>query len=112
MKKAQAWLKEHQIEFNFYDYKTKGISTQVLQRWCEQLEWKELVNMRGTTWRKLPDTTKAAVVDQASAIALLMVHTSAIKRPIIEREGRLIALGFSEPLYQKTFADNDSMQVD
>lgn len=103
MKKAQAWLKEHQIEFDFYDYKAKGISAHVLQRWCEQLEWKELVNMRGTTWRKLPDNTKAAVVDQASAIALLTVHTSAIKRPIIEREGRVIALGFSAPEYEIVF---------
>ncbi len=59
-------------------------------------------NTRGTTWRQLADTEKAAVIDDASAIALMQAHPSVIKRPVLERNGKY-HLGFTEDLYQSIF---------
>jgi len=48
----------------------------------------------GQTWRKLDDATKAGVVDAASAKALMVANASVIKRPVIELDGQLVAVGF------------------
>ena len=45
--------------------------------------WEALVNRRGTTWRRLDEATRAAVVDAATARAVLLAHPSLIKRPVV-----------------------------
>ncbi|WP_363154250.1 ArsC/Spx/MgsR family protein [Thiobacillus sp.] len=62
------------------------------------------MNTRGTTWRQLTDAEKAAVVDDASAIALMQAHPSVIKRPVLERNGKY-HLGFAEEQYQALFGE-------
>lgn len=104
VKKAQTWLNQRQIGFDFHDYKAKGITPEILGRWSKQLGWEALVNKRGTAWKKLPNPTQTAVVDEASAIALLVKHTSIIKRPLIEHQERVIALGFSVADYERIFS--------
>ena len=42
---------------------------------------------------------KAGVVDNASAITLMHAKTSVIKRPILEKDGKIIAIGFIENIY-------------
>ena len=46
---------------------------------------------------------KANTKNEKSAIALMLEKTSVIKRPLIERNGRVIALGFDEAEYKNTF---------
>jgi arsenate reductase-like glutaredoxin family protein len=41
------------------------------------------------------------VVNEKSAIALMMEKTSVIKRPLIERNSKVILLGFDEGEYKK-----------
>lgn len=94
VKKALAWLKEHNVAYDFYDYKSKGITADKLQAWIDQVGWESLVNKRGTTWRQLDDASKARVQDAATAIALMVEKPSVIKRPLIEQDGRVLALGF------------------
>lgn len=104
VKKARTWLDARGVEYQFHDYKKKGISLEKLDGWLAQLAWEKLVNRSGMTWRKLADEQKAAVTDAASAAALLQTHTSAIKRPLIEEsDGEIVALGFSEKDYEQTF---------
>jgi arsenate reductase (glutaredoxin) len=55
------------------------------------------VNRAGTTYRKLPDASKADL-DQSKAIALMLAQPSMIKRPVLEVDGRLI-VGFSPETY-------------
>ena len=64
--------------------------------------WESLVNKRGTTWRQLEDGAKANTKNEKLAIALMLEKTSVIKRPLIERNGKVIALGFDEAGYKKT----------
>ena len=97
------WLRKHKIDFEFHDYKTKGITAAKLKNWSKQVGWESLVNKRGTTWRQLEESVQAKITNEKSAIALMMEKTSVIKRPLIERDGKVVVLGFDEIEYKKTF---------
>ncbi|WP_020182400.1 ArsC family reductase [Methylotenera sp. 1P/1] len=103
VKKARDWLDTHHIAYEFHDFKKQGISPQKLQAWLDQLPDSKLINRAGLTWRGLDDTTKQSIVDNASAIALMSAKTSVIKRPILEKDSKIIALGFSETEYSALF---------
>jgi len=53
------------------------------------------------TWRKLDDAAKAKVTNLKAAIDLMTTQTSVIKRPLIEVEGKVVAVGFDEAEYKK-----------
>ena len=94
VRKTLGWLRQNGIEYRFHDYRVDGIERGMLERWCSHLPWNSLLNRRGLTWRSLDEATRAQVVDQTSAIELMMAHPTLIKRPVIEFEDRLL-LGFS-----------------
>ena len=94
VKKARTWLDEQGVGFVFHDYKKQGVPPDRLDAWIAQVGWEVLVNKQGTTWRQLDDTTKAGVVDAASAKALMLASASVIKRPVIERDGQVLSVGF------------------
>jgi len=71
MKKARAWLEAHAVPYVFHDYKLRGIDHDTLQAWVRSLGWERLLNRADTTYRKLPDTSKADL-DQSKAIALIL----------------------------------------
>jgi arsenate reductase len=99
VKKSTDWLKVHNLQFEFHDYKSKGISEEKLKEWTNQVSWEILVNKKGTTWKKLDESIKNKVTDVASAVELMKEHTSLIKRPVIENNGRIITVGFNEKEY-------------
>ena len=101
VKTALDWLKKNKVEIEFHDYKAKGISEAKLKQWSKQVGWESLVNTRGTTWRQLDESTRAKVTNEAAAIALMMEKTSVIKRPLIEKDSKVLALGFDEAVYKK-----------
>jgi arsenate reductase (glutaredoxin) len=103
VKTALDWLKKKKIELEFHDYKSKGISEAKLQQWSKQVGWESLINKRGTTWRQLDEATQAKVISEAAAIALMKEKTSVIKRPLIEDNGKIVALGFDESVYKGLF---------
>jgi len=94
VKKARAWLESRGVSYTFHDYKKQGVPAERLDGWMTAAGWEKLVNRQGTTWRKLDDATKAGVVDAASAKALMVANASVIKRPVIELDGQLVAVGF------------------
>jgi arsenate reductase (glutaredoxin) len=103
IKSALAWLKTHNVEFEFHDYKSKGITESKLKDWSKQVGWESLVNKRGTRWRQLDEAVQKKVTSEPAAINLMKDKTSVIKRPLIERDGKVIALGFDEGDYKKVF---------
>jgi arsenate reductase len=103
VKTALDWLKKNKIEFEFHDYKAKGISEAKLKDWSKQVGWESLVNKRGTTWRQLDESVQKKITSENSAIALMKEKTSVIKRPLIENEGKIVTLGFDEAAYEKLF---------
>jgi Spx/MgsR family transcriptional regulator len=101
VKKALDWLKANKVNFEFHDYKKKGITVTQLTNWCKQIGWEALINKKGATWRQLPKEIQESITTQKAAIALMMEKTSIIKRPLIEENGKILALGFDEAEYKK-----------
>jgi arsenate reductase (glutaredoxin) len=101
VKKARAWLAERGLEVAFHDFKKQGVPLELLPAWLKAFGRDQLVNRAGTTWRKLDDAVKAGVVDDASAMALMLAEPSVIKRPVVcWADGRL-TLGFSASAFEK-----------
>jgi arsenate reductase len=103
VKKALDWLKAHQVEFIFHDFKKKGISLDKLETWANQVGWEALVNKRGTTWKQLPLEIQQSIQNKEAAFELILQKTSVTKRPILESKERIL-LGFDEQSYAAYFA--------
>lgn len=101
VKTAIDWLKSKNIPFEFHDYKAKGITEAKLKIWVDQLGWESLVNKKGTTWRQLEETTQKSITGEAAAIGLMKDKTSVIKRPLIEKDGKVLLLGFDALVYEE-----------
>jgi arsenate reductase len=82
-RKALKWLSAEQIEHRFHDVRDDGLEEKTLSTWVDALGWKPLLNRRGTTWRKLPDTDKESV-DEAAATKLMFENPTLIKRPVFD----------------------------
>ncbi|MFL5729808.1 MAG: ArsC/Spx/MgsR family protein, partial [Cytophagaceae bacterium] len=65
--------------------------------------WEKLANKRGTTFRDLDDKIKDSITNESAAIALMTEKTSIIKRPVIEKNGKFLVLGFDPKEYEKIF---------
>ena len=102
IKKAKAWLNEHHIDFDFHDYKKLGIEHSQLTLWVQQLGWEQLINKRGTSWRKLDESSKQNMDDQL-AVTVMMDNPSIIKRPLLVM-GEQKILGFNQQQYQQLFS--------
>ena len=102
VKKARDWLDAQGIAYAFHDYKTQGVTQAMLQSWATTLGWEALLNRAGTTFRKLPDAEKQDMTE-TKAMALMLAQPSMIKRPVLDRDGRL-TLGFSPESYTKALA--------
>lgn len=101
IKKARNWLADHGIDYQFHDYRSNGLERSQLEVWSDELGWEQLLNRRGTTWRKLPDEVKDAV-DEESAIALMLEQPAMIKRPLLDT-GTQRVLGFKAADYEQLF---------
>lgn len=98
IKKARAFLDKHAIDYQFHDYKKQGISASLLKQWCLEFGYENVLNRRGTTWRKLDDETKDHI-NMESAITLMQELPSLIKRPILDKGSKLL-LGFKQSEYE------------
>ena len=102
MKKAIKWLNEHDIEYQFHDFKKTGLDEKQLKSWVKQVGWELLVNRRGTTWRKLPEAEREGI-DEAKSIQLMLDNLSLIKRPVLETD-KTLHVGFKSEEYAQIFA--------
>ncbi len=99
VKKARKWLDANGLEYTFHDYKKEGADSAKLETWIADQGLDVVLNKRGTTYRKLSDPEKADAADNHKAAALLVQHTSMIKRPVAEYDaanGSGILVGFKE----------------
>ena len=94
VKKARAWLDARGLRYTFHDFKKLGVPPEALSDWTAQVGWEQVLNRKGTTWRKLDHATQAGVQDASSAQALMMAQPSAIKRPVIRWPDGRISVGY------------------
>lgn len=103
IKKARRWLEAQGIDYRFHDYRVDGLDNTLLQSFISELGWEALLNTRGTTWRKLDESTRSQITDAASAAALTIEMPAIIKRPLLCAPGKPMLLGFSESSYTLFF---------
>lgn len=101
VRKARAYLDTKSIDYAFHDYKKAGVDRVSLERWVDEAGWETLLNRAGTTFRKLADADKTGI-DRDKAVALMLAHPSAIKRPVVEGGGRLL-IGFKPEDWAQSF---------
>ncbi|MDE1914960.1 MAG: arsenate reductase [Sphingomonadales bacterium] len=102
VKKARVWLAARGVDYAFHDYKKAGADAAQIAHWVEQAGWEKVLNRAGTTFKKLPEAEKVDL-DAAKAVAIMAANPSAIKRPIVERDGALIAVGFKDADWDALF---------
>ncbi len=106
IRKARRWLDENDIDYHFHDVRTDGITRKDLQDWMKTLDWEALLNRRGTSWRKLPETVRNSI-NKTGAIKVMLDNPAIIKRPVLAR-GNKLYLGFSADSYQSIFGNRVS----
>lgn len=104
IKKARQWLSENSIPYQFYDYRSDGLSAEQLTDFAKACGWKNLLNTRGTTYRQLSEADKADMTEQ-KALALMLAQPAMIKRPLLHHQGEY-SLGFSVTDYARIFGKN------
>ncbi|MFB4360958.1 Spx/MgsR family transcriptional regulator [Pantoea sp. PNA 14-12] len=100
IKKARRFLEAAGVDYRFHDYRADGLTDEQLQQFIDVLGYQDLLNTRGTTWRKLPESERDSITDAASAKALMLAQPAIIKRPVLRTADGTLLLGFSETLYQ------------
>lgn len=99
VKKARALLDLRGVVYAFHDYKKQGVPETALRAWVRVKGRDAVLNRKGTTWRALDDATKESVVDDASAVRVMIANPSTIKRPVAVK-GDTIVVGFDEVALQ------------
>lgn len=102
MKKAFTWLNNNNIEYTFFDYKKEKLLEEKFNNWLAKLPLEQIVNKQGTTYKKLTDSQKAAILNPATAFEIIKENTSVIKRPLIEINNK-VYVGFNETTWTEIF---------
>ena len=100
VKRARAWLAEAGLEAAFHDFKKSGVPADLAADWLRLFGHQRVINRAGTMWRKLDAATRAGVVDDASALALMQAQPSVIKRPLVRWPDGHWTLGFKPDEFQ------------
>lgn len=95
--KTRRWLEEHDLTYDFHDYKLEGISKEKLEEWDKKIGWQTLLNKRSTTWRELTPAQQEKITNKEAALQLMLEKNSIIKRPVIEQQGKLL-VGYDEAI--------------
>lgn len=101
IKKAKKYLNDNNLTFKFHDYRKDGITPTLINEFAEHIDWQELLNKRGTTYRQLSDEQKQNL-DKSNALELLVQYPAMIKRPVLLHNGQY-HLGFKIAQYDEVF---------
>jgi Spx/MgsR family transcriptional regulator len=98
VKKARIYLQDNHIEFDFIDFK------KIKPTKADLLRWKKVfggwpLNTKGPTYRK--HEAELESLSEAQKPDFIIENSSMIKRPILERDGVVLAFGFDEEVYKK-----------
>jgi arsenate reductase (glutaredoxin) len=83
VKRTRALLDSRGVGYAFHDYKKQGVPEAALRAWVRSKGRDVVLNRKGTTWRALDETVKASVVDDESAVHVMIANPSIIRRPVI-----------------------------
>jgi len=102
VKKARAFLTENQLQFDFIDFKKNPPQSFDLDRWRKFFgDWP--VNKKGPTFRNKKEEFEA--LKDSKIAEFIIKNSSMIKRPILEKDGVVLAFGFDELIYKNIVSD-------
>lgn len=96
-KKAQKWLDEKGIEYDYRDIKEDNPSLDELKRWYAQsgLELKRFFNTSGQLYKSMALKDKLPLMSDEEKLSLLSGDGMLVKRPILI-DGDTVLVGFKE----------------
>ncbi|MGB1262172.1 MAG: ArsC family reductase [Cognaticolwellia sp.] len=100
VKKAKKWLEKQNVAYQFHDFRTDGLSPELLQSFISDASTSALLNKRSTSFRNLADEIKNTLSDEVIVDAMLAQPTL-IKRPLL-KHGDALLVGFKDEQYQAT----------
>ena len=98
MKKAFNWLDEHEVPYEFRDFKKDPLATDELDELVHFVGLDVLVNKRGMTWKRLGLADKNLSDEELKKE--LLDHQTMIKRPVLIREDDAVLVGFDEDSFE------------
>ncbi len=101
-RKAQAWLRQQGVDFDYRDVRADGLEADRLAQWLASDYAAQLINRRSTTWRQLTEAEKNRA--ETGPVSLLQEHPSLLKRPVLLRGPKLLAVGFKPAEWQTALA--------
>lgn len=91
VKKVRALLEKKNVAYEFVDFKKQPPTEDQIRRWKSYMKtWP--VNTKGPTYRKIREQFESA--NDSQKIRMLIENSSAIKRPILEKDGLVQSIGF------------------
>jgi Spx/MgsR family transcriptional regulator len=105
VKRARAWLAAQGHEAPLHDFRKQGVPA-ALGDWIAALGWEKLLNRQGTTWRQLDPSRADAVIDAASAEALMREFPAVIRRPVVTWPDGEVTVGFDSERFSTRLAES------
>ncbi len=101
VQKARKWLDAEGIAYDFVDFRQQQVEPERVARWVEALGAKPLRNTSGGAYRALGDEKKTWSDEQWTQA--FQQDAMLIKRPVVERDGKPVTVGFQAARYQGLF---------
>ena len=95
IKKARTFLENLGVKYRFHDFRTDGISAELVGNFVAYSSLEQLVNKRSTTYRML-DNQNTITIDT------LVTYPTLIKRPVLDMGDKLV-IGFKQAEYEALF---------
>ncbi len=94
VKKARSWLEQHGIAYEYADLRLAPPSAARVAGWIRVVGVDRLKNLSGGSYRALgPERERWSEAEWCAAFAR---DPMLIRRPVIERDGELVLVGFKE----------------
>ncbi len=90
IRKFFSLFEEYEIEFEFIDLKKNPPTVEKIEEW-EAFLGELPINRRGTTYKDFKKKFESA--ERAEKIKMMQQNVPCIERPILERDGEVIAVG-------------------
>jgi len=99
VKKAKKWLEQENISYQFHDFRSDGLSLDLLQTFIKAADLTSLLNKRSTTFRNLTDEIKDNLTDEVM-VDIILAQPTLIKRPLLSHNQAFL-VGFKDSQYQE-----------
>ena len=105
--KAQAWLDQNEISYEFRHIKENNPTAQELKEWHEKsgLELKRFFNTSGILYKEMKLKEKLASMSEAEQYELLASDGMLVKRPILVGDD-FVLVGFRQAQWEEKLLEN------